>query len=259
MNPHRRPTPKEEAWLATFLARPSQPEGTLSLGELRGFLFALTATPDLVKPSEWLPVVFGGDDGAFESMSEAEKAMSLLMPLYNEASNFARNPGGRLPRGCRFREDLGANLEPDAPVSQWSRGFVRGHLWLEETWEAHLSEERFEELAPLLAVLSFFSGRRIAEDLAHEIKGHRDTVEEVAQDFRRLFPGAVAAYAETGMAIWDDLLEAEGRGPVRRAGQAAAAGPVGRDGAALGAVGRNDPCPCGSGKKYKKCCDAVSP
>src|ERR1700693_1982851 len=22
------------------------------------------------------------------------------------------------------------------------------------------------------------------------------------------------------------------------------------------AVGRNDPCPCGSGKKYKKCCEA---
>jgi uncharacterized protein len=20
-------------------------------------------------------------------------------------------------------------------------------------------------------------------------------------------------------------------------------------------IGRNDPCPCGSGKKYKKCCD----
>jgi preprotein translocase subunit SecA len=27
--------------------------------------------------------------------------------------------------------------------------------------------------------------------------------------------------------------------------------PVKRDG---GKVGRNDPCPCGSGKKYKKCC-----
>lgn len=24
--------------------------------------------------------------------------------------------------------------------------------------------------------------------------------------------------------------------------------------AAEGEVGRNDPCPCGSGKKYKKCC-----
>ncbi len=26
---------------------------------------------------------------------------------------------------------------------------------------------------------------------------------------------------------------------------------VGRSGAK---IGRNDPCPCGSGKKYKKCC-----
>ncbi|HAU38276.1 MAG TPA: hypothetical protein DCX07_11260 [Phycisphaerales bacterium] len=25
---------------------------------------------------------------------------------------------------------------------------------------------------------------------------------------------------------------------------------------ASGAPGRNDPCPCGSGKKYKKCCGA---
>ena len=24
-----------------------------------------------------------------------------------------------------------------------------------------------------------------------------------------------------------------------------------------GKVGRNDPCPCGSGKKYKKCCGAA--
>ena len=23
-------------------------------------------------------------------------------------------------------------------------------------------------------------------------------------------------------------------------------------------IGRNDPCPCGSGKKYKHCCDAVN-
>jgi SWIM/SEC-C metal-binding protein len=27
---------------------------------------------------------------------------------------------------------------------------------------------------------------------------------------------------------------------------------------ALPKAGRNDPCPCGSGKKFKKCCDAPS-
>ena len=55
--------------------------------------------------------------------------------------------------------------------------------------------------------------------------------------------------------------------------QQAAAGPVGEEGPPVGPqqpqrqhssqtptqreepkVGRNDPCPCGSGKKYKKCC-----
>ena len=24
-------------------------------------------------------------------------------------------------------------------------------------------------------------------------------------------------------------------------------------------IGRNDPCPCGSGKKYKRCCGRVTP
>jgi uncharacterized protein YecA (UPF0149 family) len=30
-------------------------------------------------------------------------------------------------------------------------------------------------------------------------------------------------------------------------------GPIARATAAVPEVGRNDPCPCGSGKKYKKC------
>ena len=60
---------------------------------------------------------------------------------------------------------------------------------------------------------------------------------------------------------------ASGGGAAAGRGRATAAG-RGRDAAAAGAatassgevapgkVGRNDPCPCGSGKKYKKCCGA---
>jgi preprotein translocase subunit SecA len=48
--------------------------------------------------------------------------------------------------------------------------------------------------------------------------------------------------------------------PEARGGSAAGAGPVARPagaaGVAAGKVGRNDPCPCGSGKKFKKCCAA---
>jgi preprotein translocase subunit SecA len=34
---------------------------------------------------------------------------------------------------------------------------------------------------------------------------------------------------------------------------AAAAGVISAEAAAFGRVGRNDPCPCGSGKKFKQC------
>ena len=62
----------------------------------------------------------------------------------------------------------------------------------------------------------------------------------------------------------DDRLEAHGHGPVfcveRAEDEASAASPA-VEAAVLPAaeakpvkVGRNDPCPCGSGKKYKKCC-----
>ena len=39
-----------------------------------------------------------------------------------------------------------------------------------------------------------------------------------------------------------------------RSQRAAPAEPPARPGRAAAKVGRNDPCPCGSGKKYKKCC-----
>jgi preprotein translocase subunit SecA len=65
--------------------------------------------------------------------------------------------------------------------------------------------------------------------------------------------------ADVGGSDLDDLFGAATRSaPVRAAAPAGAAirssvGPVGRSTGAVPEVGRNDPCPCGSGKKYKKC------
>ena len=48
------------------------------------------------------------------------------------------------------------------------------------------------------------------------------------------------------------------QGPLRQPPPGAAPLARGRPGAAsVAKVGRNDPCPCGSGKKYKKCCGAA--
>ena len=49
-------------------------------------------------------------------------------------------------------------------------------------------------------------------------------------------------------------LKAEGKGAMEEAKGATSAGK--RTPVTAGKVGRNDPCPCGSGKKFKNCCGA---
>lgn len=69
-------------------------------------------------------------------------------------------------------------------------------------------------------------------------------------DFEKLFYNMNDAKAKWLYTLqeWDGVLSQEKRDDItrewRRAGQAKSEK----------TVGRNDPCPCGSGKKYKKCC-----
>ena len=50
----------------------------------------------------------------------------------------------------------------------------------------------------------------------------------------------------------DDIVDEEA--VLKRAKEERAKNPQKYQLHASGTVGRNDPCPCGSGKKYKKCC-----
>ena len=58
---------------------------------------------------------------------------------------------------------------------------------------------------------------------------------------------AVQQRTETGEV--ETIVDAETVGGAKTASATAAAAAV----AAMGRVGRNDPCPCGSGKKFKQC------
>jgi uncharacterized protein len=240
MNPISAPTPEAEAALKAFLSRPSNPKGTLSLGEVQGFLFAVASAPDLVQPSEWLPFIFAGEEPPFEDMEEAQRVMSVLMHFFNECGDVGKAKERRWPPGCEFRDDLLSNLEPDAPLSQWSRGFSAGYVWLEESWDAHLPDEWDEDMGAVLATLLFFSSRAMAERVVKESGKPGASLETFTAKLRDVFPDALARYADMGRALWKTILEARGerRGPT----------------VAEPRVGRNQPCPCGSGKKYKKCC-----
>lgn len=234
-------TPAQLRHLKTFLARPDIAEHALTFRQLQGFLFALACAPELVPPSEWIPVVFG-EEPVFHDGDELDGVMGALMALYNGVNRGVLERGPRLPDDCALHDDPMANLEPDAPVAEWSDGFRFGHLWLEETWDVGLDEEMEDELVACVATLACFASRPDAERLWEEAEAPGMSFEDFVAEFHRLFPVAMDEYAAMGRAIYEAIY-AEGHEP-------APAGPV----TGSPTPGRNDPCPCGSGRKLKKCC-----
>ena len=83
----------------------------------------------------------------------------------------------------------------------------------------------------------------------------QDMVERVkAAVIERLFKVQMVrevAFDVPGVTMWRETRESHGDTP-SIARQAASAAPMRTP--AGEKVGRNEPCPCGSGKKYKKCC-----
>ncbi len=113
-----------------------------------------------------------------------------------------------------------------------------------------LLELRAVESAPVME--RAFAARRVSEDvtgnwehvqveLGLKPRPERPVGEETEDSFRQFFEGAESRAARKALqAPMDDLLaNAVPAGTVRRTEPK---------------VGRNDPCPCGSGKKFKKCC-----
>jgi uncharacterized protein YecA (UPF0149 family) len=87
-------------------------------------------------------------------------------------------------------------------------------------------------------VLSFFSSRSIGEAYLQEMAQPGVALEEMAQSIREVFTDAMRGYANIGRSIHEVLSRRQDEG---------------EDGDRVPTVGRNASCPCGSGKKHKRC------
>ena len=228
--------------LQAFLEHPSRPTGTLTHHELQRFLFTVVSAPELIQPSEWLPIIFAEEEAGYSNLDEANEILGQIMALYNTVNAAVLDPPTLLPADCPLRDDVLANFGDDAPIAQWSRSFLRGHQWLEELWEKTLPEEFQQELDATLTALSFFSSREMAESFHAETATGEQSLEAMADAIHQVVPMAVAQYAHMGRSIAAVLAESEWDKPERTH---------------HAKIARNEPCPCGSGKKYKNCCGAT--
>lgn len=199
--------------------------------ELDGFLAGLLVCPKMIPPSVWLPLVWnseGGEAPAFHDLAHLNKVMGLVMEHYNRiATALFEKPGDYAPLFVTDRRN------GDVLWELWIEGFEKAVRLRPQAWQPLLGAD--------LDTVQAWSGLM--------------TLADIARDESRLSEKQIEALYATApddIAGWVLDLNAW-----RLANQAAPPGlPEGARPATASSskVGRNDPCPCGSGRKYKKCC-----
>ena len=197
-------------------------EGVLGLSELDGLLTAVVSGPSLIPPSQWLPAVWGDFEPEWESEAEVQKVMMLMMEIMNStAATLMESPKEFEPL-FEVREVDGKQY---TIVDEWCEGYMCGVALAQELWDSAGLDMQI-----LLTPIKGFT--QLTNWMAHDFP----TEAEVTNIRNAITPNAQAIHA-----YW--LQKREHLKP--------AVSTVQRESPR---IGRNDPCPCGSGKKYKKCC-----
>lgn len=207
----------------------------MGLSELDGFLTGIHLCPTVIMPSEWVNEIWYGEEPDFEDLKQAQATMGALMAHYNSIAK-------RLSSTKPYKISLSKDDEATGQWEYWIGGFIQAMQLRSEDWRHYEDiedDEDFDEALIAFGVLTTYM------ELAERQKDFDDsptfrssTAKMIAQSVKAIFNVRDAvAPDETFMPSFAPANE--NRMPVRKQ-----------------KIGRNEPCPCGSGKKYKKCCGA---
>lgn len=215
--------------LEELLTSDAVPEDCMNLEMLDGYLAAVIASPVVVAPATWLPEVWSAhaDQPPLASGSRMQRVIGLVLRYYNELATTIGQPEGWEPF-CY----AGSDGEPVEIGEEWIEGFEQGlELWPQD-WAAGVPAPDAQAVRELLDAL-----------LAPWDEAGADVPEETRLQWLEAARDALAAITARWCALGLPRPE-----PLQVDPQPSVAGAD---------PGRNEPCPCGSGKKFKKCCGAV--
>lgn len=191
----------------------------MSFEGVRGLIAALASGPELAPPSTWLPMVLGNHP--LNSKADAQALLEPVMFLFNDTLEAFEGLPARI---CPDTDD-------EAATAEWCAGYVAG-IKLDATWLADAEAMRIS--VPLFV----FAGEIPSDELEKAMPGK--DIAKWKHDMREYLPDLVLRLHLHWEPTRAAVAEAMATGTVR-------SGPK---------IGRNDPCPCGSGKKHKRCCGA---
>lgn len=224
-------TDSEISQLDEFFGR--VPDGLIPNAEtLDGFFAALICCPDLVMPSEYMPILLNNvpqDDQDIITQFKNEKEMEQFLELVNRHWNHVSH---QLHSKEVYAPLVLVDEDGKFQANDWAQGFLHGTELRQDIWIDFLnSEEERDYMIPIWALA-------YEHDEDPELRPFDEPVTDELRE--NLLVGAAAGVVE----IYRYFLKQRNRYPqpsetVARSDRK---------------TGRNAPCPCGSGRKFKQCC-----
>jgi hypothetical protein len=216
----------------------------ISIFGLYGLIYGCLAAPNPVTPSVLMPVIFGEEGADFETKEQAQKTIGNIMALWNRLSEWdPQNDGVPFPKFDYPLNREGA-LQRIADALDLADSFFKG-LAMGGIGSDDLPEELKKYAAQIERVSSllYSEAKLLREGHASVID---DEVMKAIDNGELVIDGCITN-------IHAGLKNARMRykGEMRAVDAALTSAGV----ATNPKVGRNEPCPCGSGKKFKKCCE----
>ncbi|MGL4288621.1 MAG: UPF0149 family protein [Phreatobacter sp.] len=195
----------------------------MSLSRLDGFVAGIVVCPERIEASEWMPMVWGAppDDPTrvFDDEAQAERLVRLVLEHCNATAALLNQ-----------RPEA---YEPIINVEEPS-GEIMWEIWIDGFETAmRLRPDAWMPLADTAVEASYALNILVTlADINRGVVDPQVKAEALSKEAPALIPRLVRLVHAWRRALW------EPGAPARRAAK----------------PGRNDPCLCGSGKKYKRCC-----
>ncbi|ADU67880.1 YecA family protein [Pantoea sp. At-9b] len=216
-------TEKELNWLEDMLEKYGNEHSVVDVAELDGMLTALLSGPNDIEPSEWLVAMWGGQKyiPKWSNEREMDRFMTLTFQHMNDiAERLSEFPDQFDPLfGTQEMEGQEFTV-----VEEWCFGYMRGVAL--DDWSALPEAQQ-----PALDTIA--------------LHGREENFAQLEDFTPEQFEASIEAIRPAALQLHDFWQE-------QRLSQPEPAPQVPYFAAEK--IGRNDPCPCGSGKKYKQCC-----
>ncbi len=180
--PFSQPGPVDLDALNDYLLSDRSPPECMDVSQLDGFLAGVLVGPEMIVPSEFLPVVWGGAPPEFADSAEAEAILGSILGRYNEiAEGLEARPPSFVP--VFWQDQAGNSITED-----WAVGFMQAVALRSDAWEPALFDD---ETAMLLIPIGIIAGLSEPEIGLNDATLPEEFLDELVERAADLLPGCV--------------------------------------------------------------------